>query len=250
MKAVARQSFVRDLLSGTLPFDWAVTRLVSDDPAKGLGNAPNGRLLPQRLNQILGEPKHDLYLVSSYFVPTQQGVDYLATLAGRGVRVTVLTNSLEATDVVAEHAGYAKWRKPLLKAGIALFEMRAAPIESSGRRRQFIGRSSASLHAKTFSIDRSRVFIGSFNFDPRSARLNTEMGFIIDSPVLAQSIFNAFGGHIPDHAYQVRLGPTGELQWVERKDGRQIVHNVEPGTGPLLRFGVDALSLLPLDWLL
>ncbi|HEY9279427.1 MAG TPA: phospholipase D family protein [Eoetvoesiella sp.] len=250
MEAVARQSFLRDLLAGTLQFGWASTRMVSDDPAKGLGNAPKAALLPQRLNQILGTPRHDLYLVSSYFVPTKQGVRYLAALSRQGVKITVLTNSLEATDVVAVHAGYAKWRKELLKAGVALFEMKGDPIDSPEPRRRLIGRSSASLHAKTFAVDRSRVFIGSFNFDPRSARLNTEMGFVVDSPVLAQAIFDAFGGHIPDHSYQVKLGKDDMLQWIERKDGKIIVHKIEPGTTALLRFGVDLMSLLPLDWML
>lgn len=59
-----------------------------------------------------------------------------------------------------------------------------------------MGSSGSSLHSKTFSVDRSRVFIGSFNFDPRSARLNTEMDFVIDSPALAQKIEAAFNSSI------------------------------------------------------
>jgi putative cardiolipin synthase len=112
------------------------------------------------------------------------------------------------------------------------------------------GSSASSLHAKTFSVDRSRVFIGSFNFDPRSARLNTEMGFVIDSSALADEIAGRFADEVPTRAYQVRLGDGGKLQWIERVDGVEIVHEQEPGTDVWRRLMVVMLSLLPIEWLL
>src|SRR5690606_36067072 len=120
--------------------------------------------------------------------PTGEGVAALSALAARGVQISVLTNALEATDVVPVHAGYAKYRKTLLQAGIRLFEMkRDGPAPAHGVL-GMTGSSASSLHAKTFAVDGARVFVGSFNFDPRSANLNTEMGFLIDSPVLAQGM--------------------------------------------------------------
>src|SRR5690606_22057425 len=107
----------------------------------------------------------------------------------RGVKVRILTNSLDATDVAAVHAGYAKWRKDLLKSGITLFEMNSFSSVTAGRKsKSSIGSSGASLHAKTFAVDGKRIFVGSFNFDPRSFNLNTELGFVIDSPALARQI--------------------------------------------------------------
>jgi putative cardiolipin synthase len=250
VKALARQPFVRDLLSRSLDFEWATTKMVSDDPAKGLGRAANGGLLTDRLRQVIGAPTTELELVSPYFVPGSKGVEALAAMAASGVKVTVLTNSLEATDVAAVHAGYAKRRKPLLEAGVKLFEMkREAPI-GTARDRGLTGSSASSLHAKTFSVDRSRVFVGSFNFDPRSERLNTEMGFVIDSPELARRIADNFANEIPERAYEVRLSPSHELQWVERTEGREIVHDVEPGTTFAQRAMVALLSVLPIEWLL
>lgn len=267
IQALARQPFVRDLLAGQLPFEWAVTRMVSDDPAKGLGSVGDDGLLTERLKRAIGAPASELELVSPYFVPGSEGVKAFAALASQGVKITVLTNSLEATDVAAVHAGYAKRRRPLLEAGVRLFEMKReatgaaaghrGPTESSGSAAKagpgsnLTGSSSASsLHAKTFSVDRSHVFIGSFNFDPRSARLNTEMGFVIDSPELARRIADAFASGIPERAYNVRLADSGALQWVEQRAGRQIVHDEEPGTSFWQRAMVAVLSVLPIEWLL
>ncbi len=250
VQALARQPFVRDLLSRTLDFEWAATKMVSDDPAKGLGRAASGGLLTDRLRQAIGGPTSELELVSPYFVPGSEGVDAFATMAGRGVKVTVLTNSLEATDVAPVHAGYAKRRKPLLEAGVKLFEMKREASGASTRARGLTGSSGSSLHAKTFSVDRSRVFVGSFNFDPRSERLNTEMGFVIDSPELARRIADNFAKEIPERSYEVRLSTSRKLRWVERSNSGEIVHDVEPGTTFLERAMVAVLSVLPIDWLL
>jgi putative cardiolipin synthase len=223
--------------------------MVSDDPAKGLGRAAPESKLPQRLGAILGAPTRG-GAGSPYFVPTAAGVESFTALARQGVKITVLTNSLEATDVVAAHAGYAKRRKPLLEAGVALFEMTRTSSRPAAEDHRLTGSSASSLHAKTFSVDRARIFIGSFNFDPRSARLNTEMGFVIDSPAMARMLANAFADGIPERAYEVRLSDTGALQWVDRVDGRRIVHDREPGAGFWLRALVTLMSVLPIEWLL
>ena len=113
----------------------------------------------------------------------------------------------------------------LIKAGVRLFEMKRAFAPSNpphGQSHGSGGSYNASLHAKTFAIDRSRVFIGSFNFDPRSARLNTEMGFIIDSPALAAEIADALHDQCPLRSYHVQLSETGSLHWIEQAGGSQI----------------------------
>ena len=257
MDALRRSAFIRELMEGRLALAWAPTRMVSDDPAKGLGLAAPGALLPQKLQDIIGEPAAEVELVAAYFVPAAAGTEAFVALAERGVNVTVLTNSLEATDVAPVHAGYAKRRKSLLEAGVTLYELRRlSPDTGANQSAGLVGSSGSSgssasgLHAKTFSVDRSRVFIGSFNFDPRSAKLNTEMGFVIDSPALAQRIAAAFDSTIPANAYEVRLSDTGELYWIERREGKWVRHDTEPGTSFWQRAGVWFLSLLPIEWLL
>ena len=169
------------------------------------------------------------------------------------VMAFALTNSFEATDVAVVHAGYAKRREDLLEAGVALYELRSLAPDTASAARHLAGSSGssvASLHAKTFSVDRARVFIGSFNFDPRSAHLNTEMGFIIESPALAQRIRESLERGVPARAYEVRLSDTGELYWIERRDGAGVRHDAEPGTNLWQRLAMALLALLPVEWLL
>jgi putative cardiolipin synthase len=252
--ALRHAPVVRDLLEGRLALEWATTRLVSDHPAKGLGLAVPEALIVPKLKAIIGDPMSEMDLVSAYFVPAAAGAEAFAALAARGVTVRVLTNALEATDLAPVHAGYAKRRKSLLEAGVSLYEVRRLSPNTRVNRRAgrvgSTGSSAAGLHAKTFAVDRARVFIGSFNFDPRSAKLNTEMGVVIESPVLAQRIAAAFETTIPANAYEVRLSETGELFWLERQDGTSVRHDTEPGTSFWQRAGVWFLSLLPIDWLL
>lgn len=246
---LVRERCVRELLGGLLAFDWAHTRLVSDEPAKVLGHARKRGLLWSKLREIVGTPRHDLQLVTPYFVPTAAGVAFLENLAAQNVRISILTNSLEATDVAAVHAGYARWRQPLLRAGIALFESRrTVPLPRKRRRRG--GSATSSLHTKIFAIDGERVFVGSFNFDPRSARLNTEMGLVIESPALASTCAALFTDAAAMHAYTVQLGTHGQLQWHQRDSTVDTVHDTEPGTSWWRRTWVKLLSWFPVEGLL
>ncbi|WP_292936546.1 phospholipase D family protein [Noviherbaspirillum sp.] len=253
IRAVKESSFERELLQGALPFEWAETQIVSDNPDKGLGKATPEGQFTDKLKRAIGEPKDEVDLVSPYFVPTASGVDSLAGMVRRGVKINVLTNAFEATDVAVVHAGYAKRRKALLSAGITLYELkRLAQIPAARRSGSSLGDSTSgsSLHAKTFAVDRERVFIGSFNFDPRSARLNTELGFVIESPALAQQIDDAFKNRVPLNAYEAKLAEDGRVYWLEHKEGALIRHDIEPGTTLWQRFGMYLMSLLPIEWLL
>ena len=250
LDAMERQPFVREMVEQRLAVDWAEVSLVSDDPAKGEGDVRDDQLMWSRLKRIVATPARRLDLVSPYFVPGVAGTRHFTQIAQDGARVTILTNSLEATDVAAVHAGYAKHRHELLEAGIALYELKrqsAAPAPFFKRP----GSSSASsLHAKTFVVDGATVFVGSFNFDPRSARLNTEMGFVIRSQAMASRLEDGLAGLLAQRAYRVRLRHDGALQWVEQVDGVEVVHDEEPGVGFWRKFGVKVLSLLPIEWLL
>jgi len=107
------------------------------------------------------------------------------------------------------------------------------------------------LHAKTFAVDRSRIFVGSFNFDQRSALLNTEMGLVIESPQLAQRLGAFFDADVPMLAYEVRLAPDeSNLEWIERTASGEKRYDTEPGTSWFLRTRVDVMSILPIEWLL
>jgi putative cardiolipin synthase len=234
---------VRELLAGSLALEWAPARVIADDPAKVL-QPPERKdlhMLPL-LEAALGKPERSLDLVSPYFVPTEEGTAALRALAERGVAVRVLTNSLAATDVAPVHAGYAKYRAELLRGGVRLYELKPSAAERSANP----GGSDASLHAKTFSVDRTRVFVGSFNFDPRSARLNTEMGVVVDSPRLAARLSAALDSGLPRDAYEVLLDPDGKLQWLSEDK----TYSAEPGAGFFRSLWIGFLSFLPIEWLL
>jgi len=254
--AVRESPFIDDLLAGRFSLRWSPTRMLSDSPDKGLGLADANAMLLPGLLEVIDDAKTSLNIVSPYFVPARAGVKTLSTLAARGVQVTVLTNALEATDVAVVHAGYAKYRKALLEAGIKLHELRRSAGNSVKQKAlrltgKILGGSSAtSLHAKTFSVDHARVFVGSFNFDPRSAQLNTELGFIIEDPVMAREIDATFDTVVPDSAYEVRLSDDEQLMWTDRGDGRQVEHLTEPGSSVWQRGWIHLLGMLPIEWLL
>ncbi|HEX9181655.1 MAG TPA: phospholipase D family protein [Burkholderiales bacterium] len=251
--ALRRTPLVTQLEAGSVPFEWSTARLLNDDPAKTLDQS--GRtdiLLLARMVGAVGHAEDSFDLVSPYFVPGKGGTEALVAAAKRGLKIRVLTNSLDATDVGAVHAGYAKRRKDLLRAGIVLYELRAVETEEERKRRHSLtGSSGASLHAKTFAVDGRRVFVGSFNFDERSAKLNTELGLLIDSPALAQRLVQVFANDLRTAAYEVRLDEDGDLEWIERgADGSEKRYGSEPRVGPFTRAWVGFLSLLPIDWLL
>lgn len=251
VEAAKKSAFIENLLAGTLAPHWVPVRMVSDDPDKVLGRAQPDALLAVRLTNILGAPSRSVDLISPYFVPTQQGVAALGALAKQGVRLRILTNSMEATDVTAVHAGYAKYRRPLLKLGITLFEMRREaepdkPEEKAG----LFGSSGSSLHAKTFAVDDERVFVGSFNFDPRSALLNTELGFIIESGAMAHDMSDLFDHKIPDRAYRLELDDQDHIVWLEQHQGGTRVLTSEPSATFWKSLYVKALSWLPIESLL
>jgi putative cardiolipin synthase len=226
---------------------------VRDDPAKTLDKKGDvGVLLLSDLLPAVGAPRTSFDLVSPYFVPADAGTAALVRAAQRGVNVRVLTNSLAATDVPPVHAGYAKRRCDLLRAGVRLYELApAAAKRDSDERTLGSGSSSTQLHAKTFALDGERIFVGSFNFDPRSARLNTEMGLVIDSPPLAERLSRAFDEQVPNVAYEVRLAADGHCaEWIQRTGGREVHYDADPGTSAARRAWIDFLSILPIERLL
>ena len=253
MSTLQNSDFLRELLDREVSFVWAPVEMVSDDPAKAQGLEGEQGLLSQQLALALGEPEKTVTLVSPYFVPGNRGVELFRELESAGVQVRILTNSLEANDVALVHSGYAKYREALLKAGVELFELRKFRSEGKDTKSSpggIAGSSAASLHAKTFAVDGQSLFVGSFNFDPRSANLNTELGFLIKSPELATALESAFPEKVRLAAYEVMLDEDGNLRWLEFTGAETIEHYHEPNTGPFKRALVYLFSLLPVEPLL
>ena len=240
--------------SGRYDYYWGKATLLFDDPSK-ISRAPDateGHLLPQ-FSGIGLQTRQELLIVSPYFVPGEAGVAWLNGLVARGVRVTVLTNSLAATDVGAVHSGYQRYREELLEGGVVLYELKpgAVPLEKADKKTKGFGSSRASLHAKTFVFDRRAVFIGSLNLDPRSLQLNTEIGVVCESAPLAENIAGGLKKNLDSIAWRLErvadASGSAHIEWVEASADGERRYVSDPEVGAMRRFSVWFLGLLPIE---
>jgi len=210
---------VQRLIAGDWPMEWTdVSRFVADDPAKvtmekeALERSHVRTLLVPTAEQA----RDNITLISPYFVPGELGTRILVDAARQGKRVRVLTNSLVGNDVAAVHGGYSRWRRPLLEGGVELWELK--PLPGSEVHASLLGSAGASLHTKALTVDGKRLFVGSFNLDPRSTWLNCEQGILAEDETLAASLEAIFERQCAgDRSWRVTLD-GGELLW---SDGRE-----------------------------
>jgi putative cardiolipin synthase len=248
--AIDDAPLARETAAGRLALQRAPGTVVADDPDK---LSPRRRTrrddLIAQLQAITGEPRRRLLISSPYFVPGRAGVERLGALHGAGVSIQVLTNSYRANDVRLVHVGYAKYRVPLLRGGVELFELRRRTAETVARaRQQAFGSANASLHAKFVVLDERWLFVGSLNIDPRSIVHNTEIGVVIDSEVLANEAVRLFDqARAPEHSHAVRLAPgsRSRLEWHWVQDGAAQSSQIEPGTNAFERAMIRLLRWVP-----
>ncbi len=218
--------------------------VVADPPLKGRDDDHSGWLV-HRLAKVLGTTQHKALLLSPYFVPGEEGTAALANLAGKGVEVGVVTNSLAATDVAVVHSGYARYRAALLEHGVHLYEIKARGPDAPAAA---LGSSSASLHTKAFIVDDARGFVGSFNIDPRSISLNTEMGVLFEDAAIAIDVRNEYLLLAePAMSYWVYRDAKGNLRWLDHARTPPVVLRSEPDTSIWQRGLVRALGWLPIE---
>jgi putative cardiolipin synthase len=186
---------------------------VSDDPAKAMGKdgGLGGSDVLALLGPVVTGATQQVTVISPYFVPGEEGTDAFVKLAQKGTAVRILTNSLAANDVAMVYGGYSKWRKPLLKGGVHLWELK--PTRGSTVKSSFFGSSGSSLHTKALTADGELTFVGSYNLDPRSTSLNCEQGVFVDNPTIAAQLESIFATESsPQRAWQVTL-EKHELHW-------------------------------------
>lgn len=232
--------FLADLREQKLQWYWGWAEVVYDPPQKAQKQDHQLWLLSD-LSTFLEGAEEEVFIVSPYFVPTAQGTRELVAASQSGLKITVVTNSLAATDVLAVHAGYQGYRKALLDGGVKIFEVKADPRHKSSG---WMGSSQTSLHAKTFILDRESIFVGSFNFDPRSAWINTEMGMIFHQREFAGGVTSGIETGLKDSAFRLEL-EEGELVWFD--DSRGVKLHSEPGAGFWRKFMADLISLFPIE---
>ncbi len=227
---------------------WADGMVVHDNPERLL-EKPDHTNIISRLGNKLSTLDSSLYIESAYFVPTDKGVERLKELKDRGVEVRILTNSLSTNDVLAAHAGYAKYRQDLLEAGVELHELKTESDESMSDPALFtLGESKAALHTKAFAFDSGSVFIGSFNLDPRSAVINTELGLYIESEEVNQQLKEFMGlGLSPATSYLLTLDEDEDIVWLTYEGGEPHSFDRDPNTSLWERFLSGFIGLFPVE---
>ena len=171
--------------------------------------------MPEAFRALMRSARREVLISNAYIIPDENFMSDLRELAGRGVKVRILTNSLASHDVPAVNAHYESWRRAILQSGAALHELRsdaairAELVDTPPVRSGFVG-----LHVKAMVIDRERSFIGSMNLDPRSEVFNSEMGVIVDSAALAQALARSIERDMSGaNSWQVALAEDGGLRW-------------------------------------
>ena len=193
------------------------------------------------ITALMGTAKQDLSIISPYFIPGKQGVALIAKLVEQGVHVRILTNSLASTDSPLVDIGYARYRVPLLKLGVDLREMRPKLGQKHVRFHPFRS-SNASLHAKALVIDQKIVFIGSLNMDERSAKINSELGLVINSAEIAREVTSLLDDISNDGSYKLQLDQHGRVEWVSGDAGAQKIWHTDPATSRTERVWLTILS--------
>lgn len=253
---IAKGEPLAGMISGALPLEWTTAQLVYDSPDKRRidksGRA--GSLIYQPVLDTMRASNSELLIVTPYLIPGSSGMRVLEELRGHNVRVRILTNSLETTLELAGHSGYMGYRQSLLEHGVELYEVRArlGTASGSGESSAMAAHGTYALHAKLFVFDRTKVLIGSFNFDLRSEHRNTEVGLIINSPTLAQQTATRFAALVqPANSYELvlrRADPKGpaRLVWRTREGDTATESGKEPGSA-WRKIKIHLLTLLPLD---
>jgi len=230
----------------TSAFIWAPYVLAVDSPDKSFkSKAATADSIVTPLRESLLSATTEAIIISPYFVPRKTGIEALIALQESGVNIIVITNSLAANNQASVHGGYSPSRKPLLRAGVRIYEVRP-DAEISGSEIVAAHGPKATLHTKAFVIDRRETFIGSFNFDPRSAKINTELGVIIRSPKMSADFADRVHGLLDKQTYEVFLNEQGKLRWRSFENGQEVILKKEPQTTWSQRFGAGFMRILPI----
>ncbi|MEH6551475.1 MAG: phospholipase D family protein [Pseudomonadales bacterium] len=244
--AAVKNDIQRYIETDNSVFIWAPYTLAVDSPDKSFkSKAEAAASITTPLLKSLQSAEKELIIISPYFVPQKSGIAALTEIQNRGVNVTIITNSLAANNQATVHGGYSASRKPLLKAGVKMFEVRA-DADVKGSEITAASGAKATLHTKAFVVDRKEAFIGSFNFDPRSANINTELGVIIRSPEIATEMADSVDKNKAKQTFEVFLNQKGQLRWKGILNGEEVVLDKEPQTTWGQRFMAGFYRMLPI----
>jgi len=233
------------LANGELRWMRADANALADSPNKALGKRPPGmETLAHRFYATMATAKSQVMVISPYFIPGDEGMARIHAARARGLRITVITNSLADSDEPLVNVNYNRYRVALLQEGVELLEVSTTQLKRNAQIRRLLRQARGRLHAKLALLDREWVLLGSMNLDPRSERLNTEFGVRVHSFELTQALLYAYLLDDLEGVYRVVLKPDGRtVQWIGTGDERNEVLDDEPDSSMLTR-----LQLLLFSW--
>jgi len=173
---------------------WGGVTFVSDLPGKNdsVISLGGGGLTTTALAQLIEDARERIVIQSPYLVLSGEAMELFDRAVKRGVKVRINTNSMASTDNIQAFSGYRSQRGKLLRMGLEIFEYKPEPESQSATMQRIAelgGKAPVfALHAKTMVIDSRIAYIGTFNADPRSENLNTEVGVIADNEQLARTV--------------------------------------------------------------
>ena len=219
--------------------------VISDNPEKLLNKVSRDQqVLITRMAEVVASAESEVIVVTPYFIPGADGVEFFRSLTERGVRVIILTNSLASNNHIPVHGAYSRYRRSIIRAGVELYELRVNAVEENGDAdRPPI--ESVTLHTKAIVVDRKYTFIGSLNLDPRAIDINTEMGVLVDSHDMGGALVEPFMGFLPVRSYRVVEDENGNLRWKAVIDGEEVVEKSEPQSSMWRRFKAFLSKILP-----
>ncbi len=227
---------------------WAETEIIIDPLERFEGGSESAFV--ELTNKLADEAKSEFVIETAYLIPAQEGIDNVAEMTERGVRVRILTNSLRSNNHTTVHAHYKKYRKPMIEAGVELHELRPDPeiLERHKQGEKRAAGSRAGLHTKSFVVDRRLSMIGSYNMDPRSRIWNSEIGLLIDSEEFAEKVLEIMETDLdPANSYRVTLDEKGKLVWTAEGPNGPIIWHKEPETTAWQRFTSRFLRWIPME---
>jgi len=220
--------------------DFFFDQPASDDPAAS-EDAPDQ--LAYELVRLIDGAESEVIMVSAYLVPSPEWEAIIERAEARGVQVRILTNSLKSNNHLTAHAAYEKHVSRLIEYGAELHEVRVAGEDRALYMRQPVEEKELGLHAKLLLIDDDISFVGSCNLDPRSLKINTEVGLIIDSVELNRALREMLSVDFePRNAWAVQQNENGKLVWIS--DDEVLTH--QPASS-IQRLEDWFLGLLPID---
>ena len=258
-KAILNSDFNRKIAQKNLQLIVAKqTDFYYDHPSKvSTDEKDNKTHISVQISEDFKHIKDDLIVISPYFIPSDEMMLRFKALREKGIKVTIITNSLASTDVFPVYGGYQEYIKPLVEMGVKLYELKPNSFKKILSKTEWANPNSISLHTKMIIIDNSRLGIGSANIDPRSDKLNTEILMIVSSEKLAKeerkeldkvmklkNFYQLSWGKYPN-MFDEDITQYGPI-WHTLEDGEKKVYYAPPHVGFWKHLGTDIFSLLPI----